>query len=164
MAWPLYIGVACGLLAFAIWRRRDIATAAWILGGLFAGRLVEVMPTDYQPLAFAALWVGIGRIIAKKHAKPVIGGLLVSSGLCYLGVRIAGEPVAIGEPLRMVADAFGLLSMLGLAWSVSGGGMGNRLMDRVVSGRRRAGHGGFRRPVASGAMGRVPLASQKGAE
>ena len=130
--WPMWIMITAAMA----WACRDDARRVmiYILAGLLAMRTIYTLtPDDWRYIASGALWVSIG-IATIKRGFPLSGGALVASGLCYAVAEVYAAPQHIGQPIRVVADLFGLAAIVGVfgndAW-------GNRKSGNVGGGHRR---------------------------
>ena len=120
------MAMAAGLVVLAGLHGEGLRAAIAILGAYCVARLiVHGLPLPWELLALFALWVAVGRYVARSGFSNA-GGLLIACGLCYLWARLTGAPRVVGSLPFVASDVLAGVAMLM---------MGGRFCAAFVGGR-----------------------------
>jgi hypothetical protein len=110
--WPYMMAMAASVAILSAIAGDGVRAALAVFGAYVAARLISAgLPFPWDLVAFAALWVAVGRY-AVSQGHPISGGLFVACGLCYLWARLTGAPREVGSLPFVVSDVLAGVAML----------------------------------------------------
>lgn len=112
MIWSIWLALALGLALASRGPARAVFLFAF--AGLAAMQIIgAATPPSWRYVASAAVWVSVGAAtINRGFPLPAAG--FVASGLCYAVAQVFAAPQQIGVPIRVLADLFGVVALVGV--------------------------------------------------